>query len=51
MWLSVVLYDAAVGMETVLKAADGTRSYVLQSVSDDGSTLNLTELSVASPKD
>lgn len=51
LWLSVVLYDAAVGMETVLKAADGTRSYVLQSVSDDGSTLNLTELSVASPKD
>jgi len=36
---------------TVLKAADETRSYTFQSVSEDGSTLNLTELSVESPKD
>ena len=49
--LSAVLYDVPVEAEIVLKAADETRSYTFQSVSEDGNTLNLTELSVESPKD
>lgn len=49
--LSAVLYDAAAEEETVLKEADETRSYTLESVSEDGNTINLLELSVKSPKD
>lgn len=49
--LSAVLYDAAAEAETVLKTADETRSYTFQSLSEDGSEIHLTELSVESPKD
>lgn len=49
--LSAMPYDAAAEAEVVLKEADETRSYIFQSVSEDGSTINLMELSVKSPKD
>ena len=48
---SVVLYDSALGMETVLKEATDKANYVLSGVSSDGEKVLITETSVKSPKD